>query len=481
MKAVRELACDAYVLEVLGEAEAVPYGLTIIEFLKRFSSHRDQPNLLYFYGSNNDNQMARRIKMIRSFKKGSYKLSAIAVICVAVLSTVTLTNAAKPAEVSSPQDQSASTTVFAKDRVLFESSSRSYNNLEKAVKVADFKFKVPSVLPEGYKFESAQVRFTSRNSDENMLAAVKVFFGGKGERFALGTIEFSAKVNNIAGLGSAYAAILLYEENGIEQKGELMIKKEPLNIGGLEGLKVTVGTGKKEKFYYLWQEGNIEYQIKGFASFTGQDFLTLMSAMKYPDQEMNARYVGEDMLISRVYDTGDLRRVPESLGFTPKVPLELPGQIKAVSAFVTQKINFSYPIDEVDKKTKLITFGYATSRDSNSEIESKVKNFDFMQIKNNNIYEDIKKNGYVDFYRIDGERNKAKVSVMDIKGVEVLKTDKYKIDGELSSPDEVDFVSYFWKKDEVCYQVAFKGDGLQQMEIVASLMDSPIVNLDELK
>ncbi|PUA38342.1 hypothetical protein C8Z91_15265 [Paenibacillus elgii] len=96
MKADRELACDAYALEVLGEDEAIPYGMTIVEFLKLYSANRDQPSLLYFSGSNNRNLVIRRITMIKSFKKGTYKFSTIAVLCVAVMSVMSLTNAAVP-------------------------------------------------------------------------------------------------------------------------------------------------------------------------------------------------------------------------------------------------------------------------------------------------------------------------------------------------------------------------------------------------
>ncbi|MEK8126602.1 M56 family metallopeptidase [Paenibacillus filicis] len=96
MKADRELACDAYALEVLGEDEAIPYGMTIIEFLKLYSANRNQPSLLYFSGSSNRNLVIRRIAMIKSFKKGTYKFSTIAVLCVAVMSVMSLTNAAEP-------------------------------------------------------------------------------------------------------------------------------------------------------------------------------------------------------------------------------------------------------------------------------------------------------------------------------------------------------------------------------------------------
>lgn len=91
MKIDREVACDAYVLEVLGEEEAIDYGLTLVEFLKRFSRVRERREHLYFSNPQQRQQIRRRISMIQSFRKGSYRFSATAVILVALLSIVTLT------------------------------------------------------------------------------------------------------------------------------------------------------------------------------------------------------------------------------------------------------------------------------------------------------------------------------------------------------------------------------------------------------
>ncbi|MBP2110507.1 M56 family metallopeptidase [Paenibacillus silagei] len=95
MKIDREVACDAYVLEVLGEEEAIDYGLTLVEFLKRFSRVRERRGHLYFSNPQQRQQIRRRISMIQSFKKGSYRVSAAAVILVALLSVVTLTGASR--------------------------------------------------------------------------------------------------------------------------------------------------------------------------------------------------------------------------------------------------------------------------------------------------------------------------------------------------------------------------------------------------
>ncbi|MEK3839210.1 MULTISPECIES: M56 family metallopeptidase [unclassified Paenibacillus] len=123
MKIDREVACDAYVLEVLGEEEAIDYGLTLVEFLKRFSRVRERRGHLYFSNPHQRQQIRRRISMIQSFKKGSYRISAAAVILVALLSVVTLTGVSgEPGDsaVTEPEANSAGThaeVVAARERV----------------------------------------------------------------------------------------------------------------------------------------------------------------------------------------------------------------------------------------------------------------------------------------------------------------------------------------------------------------------------
>ncbi|MEK5035504.1 M56 family metallopeptidase [Paenibacillus sp. FSL R7-0302] len=112
MKIDREVACDAYVLEVLGEEEAIDYGLTLVEFLKRFSRVRERREQLYFFNPQQRQQIRRRISMIQSFRKGSYRISATAVVLVALLSVVTLTGVSREAgdsAVTEPEANSAGT------------------------------------------------------------------------------------------------------------------------------------------------------------------------------------------------------------------------------------------------------------------------------------------------------------------------------------------------------------------------------------
>ena len=91
MRADREIACDACVMEMLGEKERVSYGTTIIHLASLYANGHKQLNLAGFYETNS--QLKRRISMIKIFKKGSYRISVVAIICCMIIGAVMLTDA----------------------------------------------------------------------------------------------------------------------------------------------------------------------------------------------------------------------------------------------------------------------------------------------------------------------------------------------------------------------------------------------------
>ncbi|WP_054973032.1 M56 family metallopeptidase [Paenibacillus sp. A3] len=281
MKADRELACDAYALEVLGEAEAIPYGMTIIEFLKLYSASRNQPSLLYFYGSDDRHQMIRRITMIKSFKKGTYKLSSIAVVCVAVMSVMTLTNAAEPGTADAPKQYAEHSAAVVKDGKLVPSSGQTFNTLEEAVKAADFTFKVPDGLPKGYRLEEA--RLSRKSAEESKWNEAQLRFVEGNKEAVSGTFDFLA-VEGGAGLEATYETI---EQSVLNNKaGGFSIGQGSLRMmKGLWAMKVTVkNSGQSERRYYVWEENGVQYQIEVTGSLSDQDIITIVSSMKYPEK-----------------------------------------------------------------------------------------------------------------------------------------------------------------------------------------------------
>jgi len=91
MQTDRELACDALVLTYTRTGESKDYGRTIVNLLERFSCPQRLPNMAEILETKS--QLKRRIKMIAKFKKTSRPRWAGAMLILAVLSCVVLTNA----------------------------------------------------------------------------------------------------------------------------------------------------------------------------------------------------------------------------------------------------------------------------------------------------------------------------------------------------------------------------------------------------
>ncbi|MEJ8545316.1 M56 family metallopeptidase [Brevibacillus borstelensis] len=482
MKTDRELACDAYVLNVLGEAESVPYGMTIIQFLQRFSASRQQLHLLHFYEANNKNQMTRRIQMIKNFRAGSYKLSAAAVLCVAMMSSVTLTNAAVKVESPAKPAASAETKTKQEGRLLFDWDLRGYDRLSKGIQTAGFPFKIPDVLGMNYEFSGIYI---DRNKlRTNKETHVQIDFGNKGDSSPQ-FLHFSAS-SGLHGMEAAYQRIVEEEKKGY---GEQKIEKQNLKVQGLDVWKVTFTdkhsngnvTDKNNitEVYYLWEDDGIQYNIGSFASDPQEDIVKMIVNAKYPDQTMKERYVGFHSYVMDLYDTEDVQHGSKAIGLTPKFPLELPGQFKAIGAYISSKVNFSSPENDADYKT--MYFGmYYNVPGKNKKIPV-VNSISFDQIKDIKIYDDMKKNGHVAFFLPFDEKNLVNVHMQKIAGKEVFKTEKYKERGESSRAEDPTLISYFWRENDICFKVTFTDEVSNHEVIVSYLMNQKAVDFNNLK
>ncbi|MFH1718008.1 MAG: M56 family metallopeptidase, partial [Planctomycetota bacterium] len=91
MQSDRELACDALVLTYTRSGESKDYGRTIVSLLERFSRPQRLPSMAGILETKS--QLKRRIKMIAKFKKTSRPRWAGAMLLLAALACVVLTNA----------------------------------------------------------------------------------------------------------------------------------------------------------------------------------------------------------------------------------------------------------------------------------------------------------------------------------------------------------------------------------------------------
>ena len=91
MRADRELACDRLVISTMGPDEPPEYGRTIVSLLESFSQVRYLPSVAGIL--EDTRQMERRIKMIADYKKTPRSRWAGAMLLLAVLACLVLTNA----------------------------------------------------------------------------------------------------------------------------------------------------------------------------------------------------------------------------------------------------------------------------------------------------------------------------------------------------------------------------------------------------
>ncbi|MDR9853566.1 M56 family metallopeptidase [Paenibacillus sp. VCA1] len=473
MKADRELACDACVLEALGETEAVAYGMTIISFLKRYSLRESQPQLLYFKGLTGEKDIVRRIRMIQSYKKGSYKFSMLAILLMLLIGTLTLTNG-KVTEADGAEWVHAER---GGNEVLFPENFREYDNLEKAARMAPFPFKVPAKLPEGYHFDA--VTFDLKPHTSSADSEIRFDFLKSNETTTFGHI--SLNMTRGSGLQEAYERIAESEKGNYDEKAGLVVEKEPIALPGVNGLKITLRMtgwkGQPEQYYYVWKDQGVTYQMKCLDRLPSSDLETMISSMKSPDAELNHRYENNDYhgkTINYLFDTDDIRRAQKLIGYDAAFPRRLPGGFIATGSYVSRKVNFNYPENQADSMRKLLAVTYNRKDQDKTNKEKKtsgIKSVKFTQMLDGQMYGDMKKGNTVSFERIDGERHQVKLQPILVGGREVLRSDKYKVDGPLSSPNETDLVSYFWLDEGVCYQAQFTGQGPEEQKIVQYLME----------
>lgn len=462
MKAEREMACDACALDALGEEEALPYGMTIVETLKRFAFRKGRPPVLEFHSEDTGKQLKRRIHMIAGYKKGSYKLTAASILCVLALCVSTLTSASAPDQQVKEGRTASLMTAAEENRILFErkDGSRTYGNLNKASQVSDFVFKAPTELPEGYRLESVRVIRTPSSGEKRYAANMSFQQLEAHTGSVMGQFNLSATYGS-GGMDQAYENIVENERKWADTPDEKFLHvKENEVIEGVDVWKVTITRGTRSLVYHIWQDEGVQYQIGPFSLKAPSFAESLIRSMKKAPFPFEQQYNGR-LQNAPVYDTDDLSQASETIGIPLKLPLRLLSTFEARDAKVLRKNNFGFPVDLEDKNTLLLFVPYVRQGDE-------VQSFSLMQIKNNGIWEELQSTGQASFMQIDGKKFTEPVYALTLEGKKVYRTGAYKIDGTISTPDEQDFISYFWMEEDACFQVRFRGDGGKEMDEVVS-------------
>ncbi|UQZ84627.1 Regulatory protein BlaR1 [Paenibacillus konkukensis] len=326
-RADREVACDAGVLEVLGEQESSSYGRTLLMLSRLFTrsaSHR--VTLSHF--SENNKEMKRRITMIAKFKKGTYKLSAAAVILIVALSAVMLTNASESA--SSLKIQRVNDW------------SKWFHNLGRANEFAGFPFKVPDDLPDGYQLASIDVDEKYVNRTDNQVTINFVSNHGTDDEKQF---EVIASTGNII-----HTALSQRLEGGETRKipgpswGEAQPQtyiQDEVTYANKRGILVT--TVQKYELHqpeiektFFWRDDAVYYAIRYYSedhtleeglprnrrNLTQDELERILQSFRYPQQLQHVSYDGKGNSFP-IYDQKDLAEAERLLGFTAKFPLAL--------------------------------------------------------------------------------------------------------------------------------------------------------------
>ncbi|MCM3340611.1 M56 family metallopeptidase [Paenibacillus sp. MER TA 81-3] len=354
IKADREVACDAGVLEMLDEHESSSYGMTLLMLSRLFTrTSSPQVNLSNFF--ENNREMKRRITMISKFRKGTYKLSAATIILLLGLGAVMLTNSsehANSAESGSKQESTPST---------FKLNSQGdgfkwFSNLERANDFVGFSYKVPDYLPEGYQLSSINLSEKYVNQKDN---EVTINFSSNYGKVNDTQFEVIASTGNI--MNGTLSQLL---EGGKTTKvpgpswGKALPQtyiQEEVTYADISGILVT--TVQKYEHHepeiektFFWRDEGIYYAIQFYSedhtvkegisrnrrTISQDELEKILKSFTYPQHIQHVSYDGEGNSFP-IYDEKDLQVAEKLLGFKVKFPLTLlNNKLKLTSSFMFQ-------------------------------------------------------------------------------------------------------------------------------------------------
>lgn len=417
MKEEREILCDKYALENLNEDEATLYGKTIIKLSSAFSFSKSK-NLLVSNFFEATNILERRIVMIKKFKKGSYKLSAITIGGLIFMSSITLTNA----ESLEYYNNNTSNINYVKEDISnfkIDSTYKRFNDLERAMDFIDYKFKVPNYIPSGFKFYKVDLM--------------------DGRPISL---RFENKHN-------ATFNFLISKEN--------IISLLELPKSNFENNKQIISSSNGRN-HFIWQDDGIWYGIEYYSkeyllqknkilnNISMEDISNIASSLKEPRNINTVDYVSQPYKnFLCLYDHKDIEKAKEILGFSPNLPVNLSNNFKAVSSR-TSKLYY----DDLNHPGMELETVYQKKSDNS------LPKIEFVQGNNTYAYDRLLKD---DSYK----KQEKGSSILTIDGLRILATEKLNKEG-------IKKQKYIWKKGGIYNEINITGKINNIDEIIKSLI-----------
>lgn len=453
MKADQEVACDAKVLETLGEREALPYGKTLL-LLSRSFSQQPPPGINLSHFGDSKYEAKRRMMMITKFKEGSYKLSAAAILLVIVLGALLLTNASDAGKDTGLDMAEPSVNPGLNLYPAYNDRFRWFHSLDRALDFPKYNYKVPDYLPEGYHLDAISYykNVTNINDTDPILDVASVTFvsnfGQKNEQII--EVKASKGKGNLLEEGELRGAP--YAQIPPNPNKPLEYRQEAVTIGNVKGTLFTEMRRDKKrpetgKSFY-WQDDNVWYAIDYYSGYMSQEDLTKMvQSFVKPKEVQHVRYDGAGNSFP-LYDEKDLLAAKNILGFQVKIPQELPGlNLNGSVLLRAGDQNTRYGFRQT---TDALWTTYRGPDDSSTNIslfQSKEPLFDASQLSLTRTLE-------MDGIAISAYEDKSHVY--------------------LSSDENIKLPYYLWKQNDIYYTAVFWGMDKLPEDSLKAMISAPV-------
>lgn len=414
--------------------------------------------------------------MIKKFKKDSYKISIVGIVGCVLAGAIILTNSVN-VKALDINNTTSTTNIMNIPKFLVDTPTKTYDNIGRVEKVAGFEFKLPD-FPRSDKAESLQL---IKLSDKDNVLLI----------YLDGDINFTFQVSEKEPL--EYLKKIGNIKNGLSNL-KVESEEQAMKLGEIDGFSVTVTSispaetmksgdvrpeFKEVNKYFAWKNEGLWYSIGYNSTVTSSaqnntqshnisqdDLEKIAKSIVYPEEIKNVNYSVEkeastEIATMMIYEKEDLEKAKSFLGFNPKFPLKINEDISIKES----SIGIS---GDSDIKNNNINY------ELTSFYSNKSGSITFTEKKNLKYYEDILKNGYINIWDNENEKNKqVKGEKININNNEVW---KYLYTEILEDGTSINNGEYIWKENNIYYSVCFFEDTDNSDEIIKEFVNSKTVD-----
>lgn len=322
-----ELACDSYVLNKLGEKNAISYGSTILHIAKlNLDNTRSRGVVCYF--SSSAKQLERRITLIKRYKNKSIKVTVTALLGSIIIGSAILTNPVSANGVSEPLKISQENSVISQEDILTKHELLRYYNLDRLYSDTGYKL-IPSYLSKD--------KYDLINGDvwaKDMVARLTI-------------------IDRTQDRGRYNLIISRVNPVDVEDIGDKTLI-EPMTVGTLVGQKIICDNKYMQNEYFVYKIDDEYYGLnyKSTFEYENEKEVTemplddvehmLKTLVKVEDFDFTEYQSKDDMFM---HTMKDMKYASEQLGFPIKIPRNNP----ILGTFGESSL-FSKPIDGYESK-----------------------------------------------------------------------------------------------------------------------------------